>query len=410
MHPARRTTFALAVLATLGLANFGVIPRCFAGPAAPQTTQPAPGQVARRVGTIKAIKGNAITLTPDNGPVVTVLAQDKTRFLRIALGQKSLRDATPAQLQDLQVGDRILVGGRLAEDAKSVLASTIVVMKRSDVEAKQKQEREDWQKRGLGGLVSAVDPAGGTITVSVPTSGGTQPVTIYTTKQTIMRRYAPDSVKFEDTRPGTLQEIQPGDQLRARGSRSADGSELTADEVVSGTFRNIAGTIAAIDPVAKTLRVLDLATKKPVLVKITGESQLRQLPPAMAEKLAARLKKPGERAEEQTETGSEPGSRAEPEDVTSHEAGSDARNGGPGGPPNLQQVLSRMPAVTLSSLQKGDAVMIVSTQGEASGGVTAITLLSGVEPILEASPKGGQGMTLSPWTLSSSAAEAQGDQ
>ena len=70
-----------------------------------------------------------------------------------------------------------------------------------------------------------------------------------------------------------------------------------------------------------------------------------------------------------------------------------------GGAPDFQQMLSRMPTVALTDLHKGDAVMIVATQGTPSGGATAITLLSGVEPILQAAPSGSQAMMLSPWSL-----------
>ena len=48
-------------------------------------------------------------------------------------------------------------------------------------------------------------------------------------------------------------------------------------------------------------------------------------------------------------------------------------------------MLSRLPAVTLADFQKGDAVILVSTEGSAAG-VTAITMVGGVEPILTASP------------------------
>ena len=59
-----------------------------------------------------------------------------------------------------------------------------------------------------------------------------------------------------------------------------------------------------------------------------------------------------------------------------------------------------MPAASLGDLQKGDAVMIVATPGASDGSVVAITLLAGVEPILQASPSGSQSI-LTPWTLSS---------
>jgi len=62
---------------------------------------------------------------------------------------------------------------------------------------------------------------------------------------------------------------KPGDQLRARGTRSPDGTELTAVEIVSGTFRNISGTISAIDTSAGTIIVQDLVVKKSITVRIS---------------------------------------------------------------------------------------------------------------------------------------------
>jgi hypothetical protein len=58
-----------------------------------------------------------------------------------------------------------------------------------------------------------------------------------------------------------------------------------------------------------------------------------------------------------------------------------------------------MPPAKIADLQKGDAVMIVATEGSASGGVTAITVLSGVEAILTSSPSASQAMFMSPWNL-----------
>ena len=148
-------------------------------------------------------------------------------------------------------------------------------MKHSDLEAQHQQDLQDWQKRGVDGIVKAVDPAAGTVTISVRGKD----VVIHSSNTTVIRRYAPDSVKFDDAKPSTLQEIHPGDQVRARGERNADGSELAADEIVSGSFRNIAGTINSVDASSSTLSVHDLLSNKTVLVKITQDSLLRQLPP-----------------------------------------------------------------------------------------------------------------------------------
>ena len=81
-----------------------------------------------------------------------------------------------------------------------------------------------------------------------------------------------------------------------------------------------------------------------------------------------------------------------------------------GGRADFQQIVNRLPAATLGDFQKGDAIMVVSTQGTDSGGVTAITLLGGVEPILAAAPAGNasQAMTLSPWSLGAPTGDAAG--
>ena len=366
---------------------------------------------ARPVGTIKTVSENTITLTTDAGTDVTILVQVSTKFVRIAPGEKDLKDATPMALADLQTGDRILVRGTLHSDGKTVLAATVIAMKKADIADKQAREREEWQKHGIGGLVSSVDATNSTITVSLPAIGEKKNVMVHISKDTILRRYAPDSIKFDDAGRAPLDQIRPGDQLRARGTRSADGSELTAAEVVSGSFRNIAGTISALDLSAGNLTVQDLATKKPITLKITDESQLRKLPQPMAQRIAARLKglppdgQSSASAAGATNAAANAGQTMKPNGPPA--GGSAAGGGGGSGRPggggsaDLQQMINRMPAALLADLQKGDAVMVVATEGGASGVSTVITLLGGVEPILEASPKNSASTILSPWSLSS---------
>ena len=248
---------------------------------------------AKQVGVIKTIDGNTITLTTDSGAIITVQVAANAKMVRVAAGQTDLKAASPIQLSDLHIGDRILVRGQPSSDGNSFVAIGVIAMSRSDVEAKQQHDREDWQKRGTGGLVSAVDPAAGTVTISVTALGGTKPIVVHTAKETIFRRYAPDSISFDDAKASSLDQIKAGDQLRARGTRSADGTEFAAEEIVSGSFRNIAGTISSIDSNANTIAVMDLITKKPFTVKITSQSQLRRLPPEVAQRLAFRLKGAG---------------------------------------------------------------------------------------------------------------------
>jgi len=306
-----------------------------------------------------------------------------------------------------------------------VMASTMVVMKHADVEQTQEQQREDWQQHGIGGLVSSVDTTQGSIVITQTSVAGVKKtITIQTSSSTIIRRYAPQSVKFEDATTSTLDKIKSGDQVRARGTMGADGSSFSAEEIVSGEFRNISGTISSIDATAGTVTVMDLATKKPVLVNISTDSQVRKLAPQMAQRLAARLKGGTSGAGGSAGTGAAGGEASNgssspsqanansgaapgngpPTGGASGAGGTGYRGGGGagaggGGGADLQQMLARLPASTLADFQKGDAVMIVSTEGTASGGVTAITLLGGVEPILEASPSGGSAILLSPWSI-----------
>src|SRR5271166_2203242 len=330
----RNVTTALAI--TIAAMLF-VAPLCLAAgqdAAAHQQAAPPATSKIKAVGTIKSISNNTVTLTTDSGAEVTVAIQPSTRLLRMAPGQTDLKQATAIQAQDLQVGDRLLAGGTSADGGKSVTATTAVVMTKADVAAKQEHDREDWQKRGVGGVVKAVDAGAGAITISTGALGAT-PLAIHLSQTTIIRRYAPDSVKFDDAKPGTLDQIKPGDQLRARGTKNTDGTELTAEEIVSGTFRNVAGLVAATDPGAGTVTLTDLITKRPVTMKITSDSQLRKLPPMMAQRIAMRLK--GDTGTGPQVAGATTGSPTSPR--TSETPGGAGAGFRPGGPPDFQQML-----------------------------------------------------------------------
>jgi len=408
MNTARRSLLILILIFAFSVTaavSPWLVPPCLAMPSSdPQASDASGGSApARHIGSIKAIAGNVITLTPDSGPEIDVTVLATAHIVRIAPGEKTLKNATPVQLQDLQVGDRILVAGKASDDARAISAASIVVMKRSDVEAHKEENLQDWQKRGLGGLVKSVDPAAGTATISFTGFGGAKTVVIHASKATVIRRYAPDSMKFDDAKSSTLQEIRPGDQLRARGNRSSDGTELAAEEIVTGSFRNVAGIVSSVDASAGTMNVQDLLSKKLVQIRVTPDSQLHQLPPEIAQRIAMRLKAamagmtggtagPGGQSGTASSSGTPPGTGP---------SGGMAGGMRPGGAPDFQQILNRMPTVALTDLHKGDAVMIVATQGTPAGGATAITLMSGVEAILQAAPSGSQAMMLSPWSLGS---------
>jgi hypothetical protein len=328
---------------------------------------------AHQIGTVKAI-----TLSTDAGQTYSVSVDDGARILQIAPGSTDLKSAQVIALTDIAVGDRILVTGRAADSPTSLTASRVILMKSIDIAQKHAAEETDWQKRGSGGIVSAVDPATSTVTI---TARGKK-VAVQTTSATIFRRYASDSVKFEDAQPGTLSEVQPGDQLRVRGSRSEDGSSIQAEEIVSGSFKNLAGTIASVDAAAGTFALKDLASKKTYTIKVTQNANIRTLPPEVAQRFAARARAAGTQPAAQAGQGEH-----------AHGEGS----GGAG--MDLSQMLNRLPTGSLHDLHPGEAVMLVASQSTSGDGLTAVTLLSGVDAILAATPGGSPAMTLSPWNV-----------
>jgi hypothetical protein len=397
----------------------------------------------KAVGTVKSVSGNSVVLTTDSGEQSVTFA-DSAHIVRAVPGQTDLKTATPIAVSDIQVGDRVLARGQAGE-GNAVVASSAIVMKQSDIADKQQRERDEWRK-GVGGIVKEVDASASTISIANAMIASGKPIVIHVSPETSIRRYAPDSVKFDDAKPGTFDQIKPGDQVRARGTTGANGTEFTAQAIISGAFRDIAGTVVSTDAANSTVTITDLATKKPLVVKVSADSQLRKLPPMVALGIAMRLKGgapgvagPGPPGQSRGQgsgnwnggqgnwrgAGNADGSSAAaggpagsgagasgtrggaPSTSTGQSGGSGGQGapggnwrGGGGGAPDFQQMLSRMPAVRVSDLNKGDAVMLVATEGSSASGPTAITLLAGVEPILTAAPVGTSASTiLSPWNL-----------
>jgi len=407
--------------------------------------EPSSGDVAitKAVGTIKSVQADSITIAAESGSEVTAKLAASTKILRVPPGEKDLKNAASLQLQDLQPGDRVLVRGQASGDPHTIAALAIIVMKQADISAKQQREREDWQKHGVGGLIKAIDATTGTIMISSSSGGSSsssngssssgsssnasashglgqgRSIAVRITKDTILRRYAPGSVNFDDAKPAPLDAIKLGDQLSARGVRSADGSEIAAVEIVSGRFPYIEGTIKAIDAANGTVTVQDAIAKSAVVVKVSADSLVWKLPPEVDQRFAARLKGTAGGGDQAGANGKGIGARGAPSSAgsahaeTGSQAGTESRAArgprGPGGngPPDFQRVLDRLPKSKLADLQKGDAVMIVSAEAADSSTATVIKLIAGVDAILRASPDRSASSLLSPWSLNASGGEGE---
>lgn len=373
----------------------------------------------RPIGVVTQIQSGSLTLHTDAGHDLAVQLPDGLAVLRVAPGSKDLKTAAKISVRDINSGDRVLVQGKVSDDGKSLVATRVVVMSKTDLAAAQQAERLDWQKRGISGVVKSLDPQKKEITISVPNSpptpgNPTHPVLISLAPSASLLRYAPDSVKFSEAKPSPFDDIKAGDQVRALGNKSDDGTQFTAEKVVSGTFRNIGATVISVDAPAGAVTVKDLATGKTVLVRTNGDSRMHTLPPFIA-MMIARL---NSGAGAGPAGGAPGGGPAGPPAGNAYAQGGRAGGtpgapggqmggqgrGGPGGgfgggPRDFNQMLDRTPPLKLDELKAGDPLIVVSTEGADPAQVTAIVLLAGVEPILAAQPKGSNQMILGQWNM-----------
>jgi hypothetical protein len=305
------------------------------------------------------IGARLLTVKTDAGAEVVVTAQPTASFRRIAPGETDLQKAAMIALTDISVGDRVLARGRAGANGNGLAANLIVVMSKGDIAQKEAADRADWDRRGVMGVVAMA----GTdqVLINVRTVTGASTLVIKLAPNASVRRYAPGSVRFADARPSSLGEIQAGDQLRARGNRTADGSTMSAEEVVSGTFRTIAGVVVSLDPQQNEVRLNDLDSKKPLIVKVNAGSSLRRLQPDVAQAIASRVHAGAQRSGD------------------------------------LQQMIESSPSITLAELRAGDPIVVSGAVGANAQEVTAITLLTGVEAILRR--PGTKEMSLGSWTL-----------
>jgi Cu/Ag efflux protein CusF len=376
-----------ALIAVLICCSFVVSP-LLAQQAASQTTR----------GTVTKIDPatQQLTIKTDAGQDVDVKMAANARYQRVG-ADADLTKATTIAIADVGAGDHVIAVGKPGDD-KVIAATRLIVMSKGDIAGKQASEMADWQKRGIIGTVNVT--TSGDITVNVRGPGGAKPVVITPAPNAVIRRYTPDSIKFQDAKPSALAEIKNGDQVRARGERSADGGKMTADEIVSGTFKELAATVISVDAAEKVLRVTDLATKKPVTIKISADSNLRRLPLQMAQMLAAQNRPPEEGAAPGGRGGGAPQGRGG--DAPQGRSGDGRGPGGPGGggrgrgARDLGAMLDQTPVLNITELKKDDAIIVLSTVG-ANDQLNVITMLAGVEDILR--KPGTREMSLGGWSL-----------
>lgn len=406
------------LIASLVLSSVSVLAQTPA--ASPAPAMPDIGITATlALGDVTAMNAGQKTLTlKTKDGDITVNLSDSTQYQKASPANPAdLKLATPAALTDIGVGDRLIASGKISEDKKTMVSRRVILMTKSDISKRQQAESEAWSK-GINGKVTAVNPLNKELTVKLPAlTGGERSIIINDTSNTKFRRYAPNSVKFSEAVAGKYDEVKTGDQLRARGARSEEGTHFTADEIVFGSFRTAGGAITAIDIAKNEVTINDVVTKKPVTISVSEGTVLKKFPPELAQRFvmmrmmggngqmgqagqagAAGAQGAGGQRPPGQGTPGTPGTPGAPAAGSTPQAGQTPggmviRTSPGGGGGTLDEMLERLPAITLADLKVGDAIAVSSTTGQDPNRVAAIKLLAGVEPFLNAPamqmPRGG---------------------
>jgi hypothetical protein len=338
----------------------GAFPLSAQTPAPSPVTDPAITALSV-MGVVSELKSDTrqVIVTTAAGNQVTVTLGDRTVYMRIPPGEKTKDKFIKISPTDFGVGDSVFARGRMTEDRKSMPALEFYVMSKGDIAERRDRERDEWRKRGIAGTISAVNAETQEITVDSRSAEGPKPVVITTSAETKFRRYAPDSVRFSDAKPSAIGELKVGDQLRALGTRSADGAKFGADEIVTGSFQTIGGAISEVNAEKQEIKINDVQSKQPVTIVVSKDSMMRRLTP----ELLTALMPPS--------SGSKPG------------AAPPAKGSG-----DLQEMFDQLPALSLAELKPGESILISSTKGADPARVTAIAVVSGVGPLLHNSQGG----------------------
>jgi len=336
-------------------------------------------------GDVATVSGNGIIVNTKAGPV-NVSFTEKTEFKRVSAEKPDLKTATPAASSDVGAGDKVIVTGILSKDGKSIPARSVFLMTKSDIAQKATKEIEQWRTRGINGKVLSIDPASKQITVQIAGLMRNTSMLLTPKENAQFLRYAPDSIRFDEAKASSISEIQVGDMLRALGDKSADGTSFAAEEVVSGAFQTLAGTVKSVDAVKGEVVISDLKSKKDITVVVTESSVLKKFPPEMAQRMAGSQAGPG---------GARPPGGGRPPEADGQSQGN--RGGGQGRglsggrAGGIDDMLERFPTITPSDLKPGDMIAISSSKGSSTDRVKAIKLLAGVEPFLQTARATGGG-------------------
>lgn len=293
--------------------------------------------------------GKTLTVRTEFGEV-GVAVSEATVLLRIPPGETSTDKASKIMFGDIMVGDRLFARIDTTDTGKPLHATQIVVSAKSSAGRDRGQE---FRARGIAGRVTEIHPKAKIIVVLARVRDGIGSVNIDASGKVRFFHYAADSVSLSDAKPSSFSELRVGDQLRALGNKSEDGTHLIAEEIIFGSFKRAGGTVTGIDSQKNQLKVENTQSGETTTIILGQKSALRRITPEI---IAAY-----EEARRRSVAAATPAADRQP-----------ARRG-----KSLQEMIESLPAISLHDLKKGDMIFVVGTHQRDESKLTAITILTG---------------------------------
>lgn len=344
---------------------------------------------------------NKLSLQTSDGAIDVVIVAT-TGFKRILPENPVITAAVASSISEIGEKDKVLVTGNVSADKKTITAKNVYLMSKSDIAKKLAAEREAWRTRGISGRVVKVDFKTQNVTIATRSLMGETEVAISPKENAEYLRYSPNSAKFADAVASNLAEIKVGDQLRALGDKSTDGLTFKAEKYLAGSFKTVAGKITAIDTAKNEITIEDSLNKKPITIVINSNTLIKQFPAEMAQGMARMMMGGGMQPPQGGQgttivmrppqggqpsstppSGGQPNSTAQtPPTGGNPNAGGQRRMSFGQGGGSLDEMLDRLPAISIAQLKIGETIGISGTAGTAPNRYTAFKLLSGVEPFM----------------------------
>jgi ribosomal protein L24 len=367
-----RSIFAVAFIAILGAVS-GIF------------AQGAP-KPSYLTGDVVSVNESKIVLKTKDGDMEVGLSSS-TEFKRVPPENPVLKAAVPAQLSDVAAGDKLVVSGIYGDDKTVLPARAVYIISKSDLAQKNAKETERWSTRGISGRVASVNPATNQVTIEVRGLMNSTSVVVTPKSDAIFKQYKQDSVKYSEAVESTISDIKVGDMLRAVGDRGAEGTTFAAEEILTGSFQTVAGTVKSVDTATNEVVVTQAGTNTDVTIAITPNSAVKRFPEEMAQRMAGMGAMGGGQPGQGgiRPAGGAPAGGQRPAGAGPGGQGGQGRMmGGGGARGGIDDMFERFPVISIADLKPGDVIAVSSSKNSGSQKINAIKLLAGVGPFLQA--------------------------